>query len=283
MKISTTKLTKASLTLKKSNYFSPNNGWLTNSKINDWLKDKQFFYQKHILGTISPKRTDDMLIGLAVDEWLTKSEKSFDKKYSLVKRRNKDNENELNETQFDKISKICMKVEKQSAYKAIKKAKKQKILTMPLNLGKHFKGIAGIPDFLIVNGQQASIIDLKTAQRAASPQMYHWHCEEYGYYRQMAMYGLLVMYNYPEVEQVSYQHLVVEKDTDGIYSVYTYILADDRVRQEMNNLIDNTLPAIAREKDFKSNIASWEDARVIGSLNYEFISTSNRSDTESTE
>ena len=58
--------------INAKNYYSVN-GYLSNSKIGDWLRDPYYFYQKHVLGTIPNKQTAAMLIGNAVDEWLTGS------------------------------------------------------------------------------------------------------------------------------------------------------------------------------------------------------------------
>lgn len=251
--------------LTKKNYYQTNNGWLTNSKINDWLKDKDFFFRKHIAGEIPPKKTDSMLIGSAVDEWLTKGRKSFDKKYKLVSRRTTGNDNELNNTQFEHVIKMCQKIESQDAYKALKKHKKQVILSYPLNLGKHFVGIAGTPDFLKIDGAKANIVDLKTSAEMDSVNKYHWHCENFGYYRQAGMYSLLVHLNYPEITDIICNHLVVEKDSDGIYNVFTYILSDDRVKFEMDKIL-NILPEVAQETKFAPKNASWFDAVTIGGM-----------------
>lgn len=251
--------------LTKKNYYQTNNGWLTNSKINDWLKDKCYFYRKNILGTVPPKKTDAMLIGSAVDEWLTKGRKSFDKKYKLVSRRTSGNDYELNQTQYDHIVKMCEKIEIQDAYKSLKKHKKQVILSYPLELGRHFAGIAGMPDFLKINGNHANIVDLKTSAEMDSINKYHWHCENFGYYRQAAMYSLLVYLNYPEITDIICNHLVVEKDSDGIYNVFTYILSDDRIKFEINKIL-NTLPEVAHETKFAARNASWFDAVTIGGM-----------------
>ena len=255
--------------LTKENYFSIENKYISNSRISDWLKDKHYFYQKHITGDIENKKTIPMLIGSACDCWLTDSRKAFELQYNVVARRNLKNPPsdviEITQSQYDEIVGICESVERQDAYKAMKGHTTQKILTMPMELGL-FCGICGVPDFFKIDGKTAVITDLKSAERADSPIKYYYHCLDYGYFRQAAMYKILLRYNFKDVEKIIFRHITVQKE-ENIYGVYTFILDDERIAMEEENILSNILPMIAKEKDFLPRNTKWSDAIVIGALN----------------
>lgn len=259
--------------LTKDNYFSIENKFISNSRIGDFLKDKNFFKKKHITGEIPNKKTQPMIIGGAVDCWLTGCRADFEKQYVVVARRNLKNPpvgiTELTQAQYEEIVAICESVERQDAYKDLTGHTTQQILTMPMELGK-FIGLCGIPDWFNVDGHKAVITDLKTAEQAKSAVKYHYHCLDYGYYRQMSVYDLLIRHNYPEVKEIEHRHLVVEKDSDGVNRVYTFILSAERVEMEKEVILDNILPAIKAETEFAPSNVKWEDAVVIGEINNEF-------------
>lgn len=250
--------------LTKNNYYTVN-PYLTNSKITDWLKDKNYFYRKHVLGEIVSEPTDAMIIGSATDCWLTESEEKFRKLYVPVARRNLKNppkgHTEVSQTMFEQIEAMSRRVEDTTFYKEVKRKKftSQKILQYDVDLGKHFKGIAGIPDWFKVDKKkkQAVIVDLKTAS-SIDPYKYHFHCEEYGYYRQQAMYRILLRKLYGVVKIENY-HLVIGKDSDKIYSVEAFRMGDERLNEE-EKLIKSTLEEIAQETEFAPKDVSFNTA-----------------------
>lgn len=256
--------------LTKDNYFTIENKYISNSRIGDWLKDKNYFYKKHVTGEIRNIKTEPMILGSACDLWLTKGREYFEKQYICVSRRNLKNPPEdvieLNQTQYEKIVSICTNVERQEAFKELKGHTSQQILTMPMELGL-FEGLCGIPDWFKVEGKKAVITDFKTSEQAKNPIKYHYHCLDYGYYRQMAMYDLLIRFNFKDVEEILHRHIVAEKDPDGINSIYTFILSEERVNLEKDIILDTILPAIKSETEFAPSNVKWEDAVVIGSLN----------------
>ena len=115
-----------------NNYFTTKNKYISNSRIGDFLKDKNYFYKKHITGEIENKKTPAMEIGSAVDCWLTQGKEIFKKNYKMVVRKNSKNPPadyiELNETNYNNICNMCEKVEKQKAFQDLKDYKTQVIL-----------------------------------------------------------------------------------------------------------------------------------------------------------
>ena len=65
--------------ITKANYFKAANGVLSTSKIKDYLLDPNYFYRKHVLGEFPPKITDALIMGSAIDLWLTDSYEKFNK------------------------------------------------------------------------------------------------------------------------------------------------------------------------------------------------------------
>ena len=259
--------------IRNDDYFEPGNNLLSGSKIKDYIKDKEFFYKKHIAGEIETPITDALIIGSAVDCWLSEGRKIFDEKYIVFgkgTKRNKahpDFKHHLTETIYNQIVAMCTKAEKQPAFHDLADYEKQIILKAKMNLGVHFKYLSGIPDWFKVDGDTCIIVDLKTAQ-SASNFKYHYHCLEFGYYFQQAVYQYLLKKLNPGIEKFVSKHWVIEKDRDDIYNSYTFNLSQARIDKEKEKL-EIILDDIKKEKDFTPRVTSWEDAESIGLLEEE--------------
>jgi hypothetical protein len=252
--------------LTPKNYYTNKNRYISNSKISDWLKDKNYFYRKHMLGTVDQEPTDALIIGKAVDIWLTGSRKKFEGEFIGVKRRGGDipkGTTELTLTQYDEVVALCEAVEATTVYKEIrsdKGFKSQVIMQLDYKAGL-FNGYCGIPDFIKVDGDTCTIIDLKTT-RDISPEKYYRHCLEYGYFRQQAMYQMLAQHNFGCTKFESY-HLVVEKDADGIHHITYYLLKQSEV--DINGkILTQCLEDIAKEKEFNKPDVAMKDALELG-------------------
>ena len=250
-----------------SDYFDPaKNRFLSNSKLGDYLKCPAYFRRKHILFTVADKRTDAMLVGSAVDTWLTESKEAFEKKYICVTRRNLKNPSdeyvELNFTQYNQVVAICRAVEATSAYQEVRHHTAQQELYEHFPIGEHFKGLCGIPDWFKVEGDLCVITDLKTSFNS-DPAKYFYTCLEHNYFRQQAMYQRLVKANNPGVKKFVSRHLVAEKDEDGINRVRAFILDQEMIDIE-KEIIDITIEKIANDREFKKEDAVWATAHVLG-------------------
>ncbi len=248
--------------LNKRNYFTNKNKHLTNSKVSDFLNDKELFHKKHIEGSVKTEPTDAMIFGSAVDQWLTVSKASFKRKYKKVTRRSKTIstkwENQIPEKAYDKIVDICERVSKSPAVKTLNKEfKSQEILQHKINLN-HFEGIAGRPDWYKIDGEKCIIVDLKTTQ-SIDPNKYHWKCKDFGYYRQAAFYSLLLETLHGCREFLWY-HLAIEK-TYGQARMFE--LSPHEVMNEYLAL-DDLLVAVGSEKEFKNPLPSFETATMVG-------------------
>jgi len=251
--------------LNKKTYFSLANKCISNSKLSDYLKDKNFFYRKHILGNITKKETPAMTRGSAVDCFITEGEKKFLNKYMCVARRSKEPPKGITQlpvAEYEAVLAIAGKVKNSTAFKELRGFKKQVILQHEMDLGE-FEGICGALDFLKIDEEKgkAIIVDLKTA-KDITPSKYYWHCQSYSYVRQLAMYGMLVQANYG-IKDIEYRHLAVEIDADKIYKVQAFTFDKKMVGEEKKKILE-LLSDIKKELRFLPSDTSWEDAVEIG-------------------
>ena len=250
--------------LTKENYFTTENNYISNSKLGDWLKDKNYFYKKNVTGEITRDISDPMIIGSAVDMWIMEGEKAFRNKYIMVSRRSKkqpDYEYQLNPTMFNCVEKLATNIIAQDAYKELEDFTSQKILQVDKKIGM-FDGLCGIPDWFKVDGKSAIIVDLKTAEDA-NQQKYFYKCRDYGYFRQMAFYAMLINEIYDiDLFNMQFRHLVVEKDKLDINNCYTFEFAPSHIKEAWRD-ISAILADISSEKEFAPHNASWDNAVII--------------------
>jgi hypothetical protein len=136
-----------------------------------------------------------------------------------------------------------------------KRWKKQVILTDD-NLG-----ICGMLDFLLVDGDSAIIVDLKTSN-TIDPRKYYWHCYDYNYFLQAAFYKTLVLANYPEVKIVSFYHLAVEKDPDMLYNCAVFQF-DNAIINDHVEIMKAELRELRKESEFAPKSVGWRDKVLI--------------------
>lgn len=253
--------------INKRNYHKPNNRALTNSKCIDFEKDKFFFKQKHLDSTRVIPITDALIIGSAVDAYVTKGKKYFDLTYKIVSRRTKDANDykyQLNETLYNEVVSISESVLRQKANKELGGYKSQKIFQYEMPLGEHFDRILAMSDWVKIKDGVCTITDLKTSS-TIDPVKYHYHCLDFSYYRQAAWFRYVIGKCHPEITEFYHFHLVVEKDRDDIYNCQTFQLAESRIVRELAK-IEALIPQIAAEKEFKPNDTSFSNAILIGEI-----------------
>jgi len=249
-------------------YHTLKNRYLTRSRIQDFYKCKDYFNKKHILGEIVGADKDVFKIGSAVDVWLTKSKKQFEKKFVAVERRNLKNPpknyTELTMPQYQEVYDMCTILETQPAYLDVKKHKAQQILTYDMPIGKHFIGFAVMPDWIHFDGDTCIITDLKTGNNV-SPRKWHYHCEDYGYYLQFATIAWVVRMTRPEIKNFVYRHLVIDKDQE-VKIPYVFYIDNERVERYITKLVEQYIPEISQEELFLPKQVRWEEAETIGEV-----------------
>jgi hypothetical protein len=240
--------------LTAANYFTLKNRYLSNSKVNAYLKDKEYFKKLYITGEIKKEPTAALLIGSAVDSIVTGGWKEFNKKFCQVDRRKE---------QVPKGKINLTNGQNQEAVGLANKLLSQPAIQIDMPINADFIGVCGVVDFLDINGNVATITDLKTAAKVENTWKWYWHCKEYGYIQQLAWYGMLVKHNHPEVTKINYRHIVAEKDSDDIYRCFTFIFDDALVQIEENKILHEYLPQISAETEYKSPLCTWSNFQLI--------------------
>lgn len=280
--------------ITQEQYFALNNEIITRSKIMDYELCPHYFYRKHITGEITRKTTSSAFaIGGAVDDLLAQIEMSRDIVVFHGDRRTKDGKAEyaeliddgkivVNETQYDQIIGISSAVEETSAYKELSDYDKQVVLMISTDTlfgmsSKHFKNIAGLPDFIKVDHKKkhVSIKDLKTAQ-TIEPRKYYWHCEKYGYFYQAALYTMLVRALYPGYT-TDFGHIVAEKTEP--FRVATFMISESVIEENILKVSEIIKQILSDEKFTKKDI-SWSDAVLLGENNIDWEESINTDDQE---
>lgn len=256
------------MNLTKENYFTSCNRYLTNSKINDWLKCKNYFYRKHIACELVQPKTKAMLIGSLVDDLLTNINEAMagkivsgDRRLKEFKQLEAQGVTVISVSDYDMIMGLATSVDETSAYKELRDHTTQTIVGYDEPIGEHFVGLAGIPDWFKVDGHSCIITDLKTAN-TIDPRKYFFHCQEFGYFRQQAVYQMILKKLYPEIRDFVSRHIVVEKEKD-INLVRTFIIPQDIIEEEKINIQDY-ISEISLEKEFKKEDADWDNAVTLG-------------------
>ena len=253
-------------------YHTLDNRYLTNSRMGDWLKDKRYFREKHITGERVDTKTDALRIGSAVDTFLFEGEKAFREKFIGVSRRNIKNPptniTELTIKQFDEVFEMVTVLLRQPTIQDIKDYQTQQIIQMDMPLGEHFCGLSCIPDWIKIDGDTCHLVDLKTTNEA-NEKKHHFKCIQFGYYRQLALMSIIIKNNYPNVKKFTYRHTGIEKDPDSIFSPFAFYLDNRQIEFQEKKILNEIIPAITAEKDFKPNEATWESAATVGEIDKE--------------
>ena len=247
------------MTLTNENYFTADNKYLTNSKVGDYLKSPNYFYRKHILHEIENKTSKAMVTGSAVDFLLAQDD---DKPvFKVVARRNIKNPPtdciEVNESDYEEIMAIATAVQETEVFADIdKKYIKNPILSFDTKIGKHFVGLAGRPDYILVTDKEIIIVDLKTS-RTTDTRKYYYHCKEFGYFRQQSVYQWLAKKTYGDLPVRSY-HLTVDKQKD-ICNVVLFELDQNEIDREARE-VEYLTTEIANRTDYSRPKIAWKDA-----------------------
>ena len=258
--------------LTEQTYYTANNGYLTSSKLKDYLKDPYFFYRRHILGDLPFEKTPSMKVGSAVDSWLTEGRAEFLRKYEqkvlksedkelYIMQQEMDEEYLLTPAEMDKVIAVCEATERTSIWQEIKSDPAwqfQKILKLDKRggIGKYFYGVSGKPDLYKISPDKKSaiIIDIKTANDI-NPRRFSYICQDYGYYFQQAYYQSLLGAIHPTVTHIDSYLLALETDS-YLNRVVFFKLNQGTIDIEKVN-IARLVDEISKIKEFKPTDTTW--------------------------
>ncbi len=248
-----------------ANYYTNKNKYLTNSKISCFLHDKPIFKKRYIDGDMPELETNSLIVGKAVDTWIVHGKSVFLRKYekAVLKKDDPDKferqkisvKKILSPALYDKIVAMSENLMETTVMQDIKlNYQKNKIFQADIKMGR-WLGLAGIPDFFQINGNAAAIVDLKTTNVIG--ERFTRHAEEYGYYRQMAMYSYLIGLKYKKVQDFDYYIIAVENVEP--YRVQLYVMDPYVIANVREDLFNNIIPKIISEKNFKKPDVDWDN------------------------
>lgn len=273
-----------------SNYYDPESRYLTRSKMMDYLKSPALFKQYWIDHNRPDKeRSAAFKVGGAVDNLL--AQLSNIDNYAVFEGDARTKEGKeykqalldagkeiLTRAQYDEIINLADAVTKTSAYKKIMSWEKQKVLFTDDKIGDYFDGLAGLPDYFKYDEETGiiDIVDLKTS-RTIGLSKYFYHCVEYGYLMQAALYSYLARVMYPNAIEVRFWHLVVEKSDANNVELFRF---DNALIENEIIKLKRLIQIITEDKEFKKKDASFNDPQIIVDTRYEFIQSSEGTDSE---
>jgi hypothetical protein len=255
------------------NYFTFRNSYLSSSKLKDYLIDPWYFYRKHVVGLIPKETTPSMILGSAVDLYLTGSRNHYHKKYEqkVLKRDNPElyelqnsegyKKTLLSPNDYSRVKEMVNAIEITDVYKQIHHGgfKAQYVLQINSKIGK-FPGIGGIPDwFKVDDNKHATIIDLKTTSNIDK---FYYTARDLQYHFQQAVYQNLVAHNFGAE---TFQSYILAVENNEPYRVGFFLLDQD-VINDKKFLLDDILGQIAKRKkptDWNQKNIGWENAVVI--------------------
>lgn len=268
--------------LTLENYYSAENKAISNSKVGDFLLSKEYYYAKHIARTLPPEEpTDAMTLGKMVDAAFSEgSVAAIGKKWKLQEKRGEKQEDGGPEpvtlamwTKAVEMSEALLGAE---FYQLYRNQNHQVyfqvpladylVIDKPVGQGKQKKKVAicGLPDVVVmpVNSNIVYIDDLKTSAPGAmkSPSSWYWHCVELGYFRQMAVYRLLIELAYPG-RKVICRHISISSQKRGKHAIKLWELPEQALEEGVIQF-KAAIYDIATEKKWKDEPIPWSSAQL---------------------
>jgi len=257
--------------LTPKTYFSKKNTALSNSKINDFLKSKNYFYRKHILHTVTRKNTPNMKIGSTVDAIVSGTTPEYTCK--VLKRDNPELFEEqkgmdpdffITESQMEEALAHAQNIMKTPAYKWYKKnkAKFQVVLQGEYTTESgNVLPLCGMADVIVSSIKGTVYIDdfkVVSYMKLTTPDKWKFNCYDFGYFRQLAFYAYLYKQSTKDQRNIVCRHMVSTKVDEDLYKVYLFTIGDDILEQAFEE-IEQSLEKI--DKVIESN--DWDDDPVL--------------------
>jgi len=247
--------------LTETNYYSLKNQYISNSKIKAYEDNPYLFYMRYVTGEVPHETTPPLILGQAVDTWLTESKESFINKYIKVDRRSRKSDipwdNQLTPIVYDTISNICTSIENSTIYKDMMKRKfiSQQIFQIDKPVGQ-FPGLCGKPDWYKIEGDTCTIVDLKTSA-TIDPTKFYYHCLTFNYFKQQSMYRDLILHHNPKIKHFKHFLLVTEKSSKYSNNLALFEIPEEYIKQASIEL-NNSIKKIKLDKFNKPNL-TWDN------------------------
>ena len=262
------------VTLTEQNYYSPENDWISNSKVSDFLRSKRYFYEKHIEHSIADEDTPSMMLGRMVDLIFSAgSVAALEGAYKIKDARGEKQVEggpvPVTLEKWNQAIEMGLTLITSNWYSFYHtpglEVDFQKILTGYVQDGKKKIGVCGKTDMFAIDHANKVIYidDLKTAALGAirNSTTWFWHCHEFGYFRQLWHYKNMAAALYPEYKVIT-RHAVLSSGKDGVYKTKLFIIPEHLLR-EPGKQFTATVKAIAKEKKFADPAIGWENAETM--------------------
>lgn len=260
------------MTIEK--YFSKANKAISNSKVSDFLKSKEYYFKKHKDHSLVEEPTDAMQLGHMIDLAFTEgSVKSLAKRYTVkvlkkddpdafAAQKGMDPERLVTETTWNKAVGMSEAILREPffAWYAGKKSETQTPLFGKIIDGDLSVDICGLPDRVTEDGDTIYIDDLKTSAPGSmrSAKSWFYHCQDFGYFRQLAVYSYLKKRLKPN-KKIVCRHIVVSSQLEGRYQVQLYVIPESLLIPAFYEFGTTALD-IARETEWKDEPITWSSA-----------------------
>lgn len=260
--------------ITRDNYYTSENECISNSKVSDFLKSKEYYLKKHILRTIVEEPTDAMKLGQMVDCAVSSGDIGEMRKKYVVKVLKKDDpegyaeqknmspEFLVTEALMEKAVEMSEAVMREPFYKWYKEVKTtwQQPLIGQIVDGARIIPVCGMPDAIATAENGTFYIDdLKTSalSHLRSPETWYWHCRDMGYLRQQAIYKYLLQQQFPSAKIIC-RHIVISSQKNGRYAIKLFATPDELLVPAFYDFGVAAI-SIVTEKD---NPHAWEDEPI---------------------
>lgn len=272
-------MAKKEFELSQENYFSPDRPHVSNSMINSYLKDPEFYKLKHIDRTVKFVATDPMKKGSIVDAMLTQPDnnpyrvefkrtcfkkdnaKQYDRETKIVQAEKAtcNPDHLVSKKLYEEAADMAMYLEKQPFWKeGLETATFQDVLIGELEGVK----VCGMTDRIDSLGNQRwRISDVKITSAikiGKNPTKWMYNSYDMGYIRAAALYRYLwaELQGVP-VKNVDFAHIVGYEIAPGIPRVKLYNIEPESMDVAMDQ-VRGALKKIKKKK-FKSTPVKWSD------------------------
>jgi hypothetical protein len=264
----------AELKLTHANYYTPDNLAISNSKVSDFLRSKEYFYKRHITHELEFKPTTPIKIGRIVDAIVSKEKIRYEVK--VLKRddpvlfefqKSMPDDAFVTEDQLYEGQMRAQAITREPFYQEYLTgdATFQPILEAEIEVDGEMVPICGMADVMLETADTIFIDDCKSVSpmKVKTTQHWYWNCRDMGYFRQMGAYAKMVSLmrrkaGLPQKEIVC-RHFVVTKEMDGLYRVHLFVIPTRELVTGAAQFVEGVRD-IVREKDWFDPPVTWDSA-----------------------
>ena len=271
--------------INHENYFTDENFYISNSKVSDFLKSKEYFLKKHISDEIPNPSSIPMKIGSMVDALLCGEEIPYSIK--VLKREDPEEYQRQSDLPEDRIVTQAQFDEAQARVKAITRepffeeyAKDNRVdrtefqtillghIPYGIKPNREKIPICGMADAITRRRRKAVYIDdfkSTSPMKVVNPKTWYWVCHDMGYFRQLAVYKYLFEQTRERLDKrpIICRHIVVTKLQENLYKVHLFVIPNELLIEPWKQF-ERTVKAIWEEKDWKDEPVEWKSAIDLG-------------------